>query len=167
MLSPKVAIFLSGPIGTGKSTLGIMLAQVLNGIFVEGDEHTNPNKPWYACTLSTARSIVRSVLASTTIDRPVIIAYPLRCIDWLFYRRHLAEYNIRVVVVSLTASHYAITSPARGREFSDSEQARISEMMVQGYDRRPFSDFTLRTDGGNKAETLALLLAGLSRALEG
>ena len=38
---PKHAIFLSGPIGTGKTSLGRMLAEKLGGAFIDGDDHSD------------------------------------------------------------------------------------------------------------------------------
>ena len=163
MSNSNVAIFLSGPIGAGKSTLGAALARALQGVFVEGDEHADPNKPWYASALSTARSIAGNVVTAAATGRPVVIAYPLRCRDWVFYSSCLATHDIRTIVISLGASYHAIISPARGRRFSADERTRILQMMVEGYDRRPFSDLMVQTDRESVAETLPRLIEGLSQ----
>lgn len=157
----STAIFLSGPIGAGKSTLGVALAQARRGTFIEGDEHSAPDRPWYASTLTTARSIVRAIVRDAEPDRPVVIAYPLRCLEWIFYRRHLEKSGIRMIVVSLGASYDSTTSADRGRRFSEGEQDRIRQMIAEGYDRRRFSDLVLRTDDENRDETLGRLLKEL------
>lgn len=138
-----------------------MLAYELRGTFIEGDEHSAPDKPWYVSTLYTARSIVRSIKAAADGGKPVVIAYPLRCIDWIFYRHKLAERDIHTIVVSLGASYDATIASDRGRRFSADERARIRQMIAEGYDRRGFSDFAIRTDRQNQHETLGRLLAQL------
>jgi hypothetical protein len=66
----KHAIYLSGPIGAGKSTLGRALAERLEGTFVENDDHSDPERPWYGSILSTGRAIVAAVLAGLQRPRP-------------------------------------------------------------------------------------------------
>jgi hypothetical protein len=88
--------------------------------------------------------------------------YPLRCIEWTYYRRRLAEHGIRTITVSLSASYGATVATNRGRQFSAEEHARIKAMIEEGYDRRPFSDFVLRTDHDDIDTTLARLIALLS-----
>jgi cytidylate kinase len=162
MAHSKLAIFLSGPIGAGKSTLGAALADALNGNFIEGDEHGARDRPWYAASLSRARSIVGAIASRTQSGRPTVIAYPLRCIEWTYYRRRLAEHGIRTITVSLSASYAATVAPNRGRQFSAEEHARIRTMIEEGYDRRQFSDFMLETDQDDIDGTLGRLIAQLS-----
>lgn len=163
MVESPAAIFLSGPIGSGKSTLGLMLANELRGTFIDGDEHADPNRPWYASSLSTARAIVRTVVEEVTICRVAIVAYPLRCIDWVYYRRCLAEHGIGTVFVSLEANYEAIASPSRHRSFTAAERKRIHEMIKQGYGHRPFSDIFLRTDQNTAVTSLHMLAEQLRR----
>jgi DNA polymerase III delta prime subunit len=162
---PRLAIFLNGPVGVGKSTLGTALADALRGSFVEGDDHAPSNKAWYASTHSTAHSILAAILRAVPAGKPVVVAYPIRCLDWIFYRRKLADYGIRSVFVSLTASFEAITAADRGRPFSEDEYHRIAQMISEGYDRRPFSDFIVRTDDGPIDEVLDQLTSGLENHL--
>ncbi len=51
------AIFLNGPIGVGKTSLGRALARNLGSAFIDGDDHATPGKPWYGSSLSTSRSL--------------------------------------------------------------------------------------------------------------
>jgi hypothetical protein len=157
-----LAIFLSGPIGAGKSTLGRALADALDGNFIDGDDHKAPGKPWYGSSLSTARSILRAIATFAPDGQPTIIAYPLRCIEWTYYRRRLAEHGIHTIFVSLSASYEAIIAPSRGRRFSAEERARIRTMIGERYDRRPFSDLVLETDRNDIKLTLGRLIAQLS-----
>jgi cytidylate kinase len=157
-----LAIFLNGPIGAGKSTLGQALADALNGNFIEGDDHSARGSPWYCSSFSTARSIEQAIATFATTDRPTIIARPVRCIEWIFYRRRLAEHGIETIIVSLSASYDATVAPGRGRQFSTDEHARIRTMIHEGYDRRPFSDFVLETDRDDIDMTIVRLIDQLS-----
>jgi hypothetical protein len=157
------AIFLMGAIGAGKTTLGRGLAREIGGAHVEGDDHQQPPTPWFATSLSTCRDTLRAVLAIVAADRPAVVSYPLRCREWIFYRRHLAEAGIQSAFVSLAAGEEAILAPGRGRIFTAGERRRILEMLGQGYGARPFADLTVRTDRCGAEDTLALLIGDLER----
>jgi predicted ATPase len=158
-----LAIFLMGAIGSGKTTLGRALALELGGGHVEGDDHQQPPKAWFATSLSTSRSTLRAVLAVAASGRPAVVSYPLRCREWIFYRRRLADAGIRSAFVSLVAGEEALLAPSRGRAFTDEERRRIREMLQQGYGARRFADLAVRTDQGDAQETLARLIRGLAR----
>ncbi len=75
-----------------------------------------------------------------------VVAYPLRCIEWLWLSRTLSRGGIRTRFVSLHADRRILESPPGGRVLSEAEMARAAEMALQGYGRRPFADVTLSTD---------------------
>ena len=152
-----------GAIGSGKTTLGRALARELGGGHVEGDDHQQPPKAWYATALSTSRSTLAAVLAVTASSRPAVVSYPLRCREWIFYRRRLADAGVRSAFVSLVADEEALLAAGRGRVFTLEERRRIREMLEQGYGTRAFADVKVRTDRGNAEETLARLVDGLRR----
>jgi hypothetical protein len=152
-----------GTIGAGKTTLGRALARTLGGGHVEGDDFQQPPKPWFATSLSTGRGVLGAVLALAAQGRPAIVSYPLRCREWIFYRRRLADAGVRSVFVSLAASEQALLAPRRGRDFTTGERRRIVEMLNQGYGDRRFADLVVRTDGSHAEETLASLVEELGR----
>jgi hypothetical protein len=116
-----IAIFLSGKIG-GKTTLGRALAEALGAGHVEGDDHHQPPRPWYATALSTCRGTLAEALARLEFSPAVVISYPLRCREWLYYRRKLADRGVRTLFVTLAADYEEIVSRGRGRRFSPSSE---------------------------------------------
>ena len=160
--SPNV-IFVSGPVGVGKSTFGTALAQALGGHFIEGDDHGRQDLPWYASALTAPRSILRAIVGSAREPGPVVVASPLRCREWIFYRRRLRDAGLRPFFVTLAADYDAIIAAHRGRSFDAWEHRRIREMIEQGYGRREFSDLVIRTDLFDKRATLNLLIEQLGR----
>jgi hypothetical protein len=161
MTEQPLAVFLTGPIGVGKSTLAAGLACALGGYHVEGDSHHLPDQPWYAASLHTSRSILQEIISHAPTARRVFISYPIRCREWLFQRRHLGASGIRTAFVALAADPVAIEDPARGRSYSPWERERIVEMVRQGYDHPAFCDFRVRTDEAGVDATLQRIISQL------
>lgn len=158
----RYAIFLSGPIGAGKTTLGRALAARIGGSFIDGDDHADPGLPWYGSILRTSRSVVREGF-SLLAERPnLVVAYPLRCSDWIFFRRHFGDAGVQSIFVSLRASYECIVDAGRGRVFDAEEHDRIRVMLAEGYGERRFSDLIVDSDRGSFAGTLDELETGLS-----
>lgn len=148
------AIFLSGPIGSGKSTLGRELATRLRGAFLDGDDFKLPDSAWYRCILQTSRGIVRAGMAAVARTGTVVVAYPLRRTNWVFFKRSFEDQGVKCLFVSLRASYAAITAEERGRLFSDGERQRIRAMIAKGYGARPFGDLTIDTDAESFSATV-------------
>jgi DNA polymerase III delta prime subunit len=117
------AIFFSGPIGVGKTTLGRAVARRIGAEFLDGDDFARPDRPWYASILSTSRAIAEAALSIAGRGGTVIIAYPLGCLNYVYYRRRLADAGHRTTFVSLRASAASILGAGRGRTFSGAERA--------------------------------------------
>ena len=138
------AVFLDGPVGVGKTTLGRALAGRLQGAFVDGDDHAVPGRPWFASSLGTSRRILAAVLAA---ERLAVVAYPLRLCNHVFYARHLRARGVQTLFVGLHAPAGAILALTRGRRFSPAEHDRVHSMIQEGYGRRAFHDLSLDTTG--------------------
>lgn len=153
----KQVIFLDGPIGSGKTTLGKALAEGLGGHFIDGDDHSDPERPWYASILSTSQAIVRATLEALQTHSVVVIAYPLRRRQWFFFQSTLSIAGFRANCEGLRAGYASIVDARRQRDFSAVEHRRIQTMIAEGYGQHPFSDLIVDTDQVNFATTLASL----------
>src|SRR2546426_892339 len=98
------AIFLNGPIGTGKTTLGRALAQNIEAGFIDGDDHSDPDKPWFASIKRTSERIVQAGFQILATHRAVVIAYPLGCTNWIYFRRKFGDAGVAPLFVTLNAS---------------------------------------------------------------
>jgi hypothetical protein len=161
----KYAIFLSGPIGAGKTTLGRALGERIGGAFIDGDDHSDPGRPWYCSILRTSTATLRAGLARLHDKPAIVVAYPLNCMTWIYFRRKFEGVGVQPLFVSLRASFPAITGQNRGRSFSREEKERIQVMIAEGYGSRPFSDLVVDTDGPDFAATLVRLEAEVRRLM--
>ena len=160
---PTVVAF-EGPVGVGKTTLGRAVAARLDIGFIDGDDHSAPG-PWLRSILQTSRRIAAACADQLETRPAVILAYPLRCTDWLFYKGTFCRQGIGFHCVSLTAQAAHIAG--RDRVLTPDELARASQMLAQGYGRRPFSDLVVPTDEAGFDATcgrLARAVAGLLAA---
>ena len=155
------AIFFSGPIGAGKTTLGRSVAGQIDAAFIDGDDHADQSRPWFASSRSTNRNIADAALSALQLRPAVVIAYPLRCTSYVYFRRRMTDAGHLPIFVTLRASAESILTVGRGREFGEDERARIFEMIAQGYADRPFSDHVVDTDAASFDQTVDMLLARL------
>ncbi|HYD06354.1 MAG TPA: AAA family ATPase, partial [Reyranella sp.] len=59
-----VVIFLSGPVGVGKTVLGRLAAAKLEASFIDSDDLGDPSKRWFEQGLSAANALVTAVKAA-------------------------------------------------------------------------------------------------------
>ncbi|MCV0370420.1 shikimate kinase [Filomicrobium sp.] len=140
---PWSIVAFEGPIGVGKTTLGRAVSERLNVGFIDGDDYSAPG-PWLRSSLQTSRRIVTACEEQLQSHPAVIVAYPLRCTNWVFYRETFRRRGIAFHCISLTADLVHISR--RARILNPEELSRASEMLVQGYGNRHFSDIVVRTD---------------------
>lgn len=146
----RYVVSLDGPIGVGKTTLGKEAARRLGFGFIDGDDHS-PAGPWIESALRTSRSIVAAG-KDMLRDRPgIIIAYPVRCVSWIYFRRSFMDAGFDYRCAGLIAAPEHISR--RKRSLSADEVTRSAEMIAQGYGQRPFSDLVIRTDKADFEET--------------
>ncbi|HWK43246.1 MAG TPA: AAA family ATPase [Stellaceae bacterium] len=155
-----VVIFLNGPIGVGKTTLGQGLAERLDAAFIDSDDLRNHSKTWVEEVLSGSKALVRVSMAALSHRPILVVAKPLRHRDWAFLRAKFQAEGVAALCVTLTAPRDTILDARRGRDFTPGERARIVEMIAQGYGERPFSDLVLATDRAGFAETVTVLVDG-------
>lgn len=161
--APPLAVFLHGSIGVGKTTLGTALAARLGGAYVDGDQYQRRDRPWFASSLSVAHGMAEAAIGQAKPGAPVVLGYPLRCIDHLYLKKRLARAGVRALFVNLCPPLDAILGPGRGRSFTDWERGRTAEMIVQGYNGRPWSD--ARVDTSGPKEVSVRLIAAAVRKL--
>jgi hypothetical protein len=77
------------------------------------------------------------------------------------------RFNVGVhsILVNFRAFFDEIVFPARGRRFSNEEQARIEVMSREGYSDRSFADLTIDTGDRSFEATLEHLASEVSRIL--
>ena len=162
---PPLAIFLHGSIGVGKTTLGAAFAVRVGGVYVDGDQFQRPDRPWFASSLRVACRLVEAAAREATPTAPVVLGYPLRCIDHLYLKKRLARAGVRALFVNLCPPLEAIFALERGRVFTAWERRRTAEMIEEGYNDRPWSDARVDTSGSleDSVQQLAEAVARTAR----
>lgn len=149
-----------GPIGVGKTTLGRSVVERMGIAFLDRDALAGPG-PWISTVLSTSRRIVAGCLQELERYPAVIVAAPIRCLDWLCLSMRFNRVGVQCHCIGLTASQVSIET--RSRTLSLSERRRSREMASQGYGQRPFRVGTLHTDHHCIASATDVLTAQLSK----
>lgn len=157
---PRHVFLFDGPIGVGKTTLGRSVAQRMGIAFLDRDALAGPG-PWISTVLSTNRRIVAGCLQELEWYPAVIVAAPIRCLDWLYLSMRFNRVGVQCHCIGLTASQVSIET--RSRTLSLDERRRSREMASQGYGQRPFRAGTLYTDRHSIASATDALVAQLSQ----
>jgi hypothetical protein len=158
------AVFLNGPIGAGKSSLGLALADVLAGEFIDGDDYADSDRPWFCSILRTSQAVVNKGLTILETHPFVVIGYPLRRTTWIYYKRRFTDEGVEPIFIGLRATYEGITAGARARQFTNAERERIKVMISEGYGTQSFNDFFIDTDKAPLEDTLQILASEVMRA---
>jgi len=163
MQMPKSVLFFEGPVGVGKTSLGREVASRLGFRFIDGDDYATRGN-WLRSILTASHRIVDACQEQLENHPAVIVAYPLRCTNWVFYRETFKRRDISFHCIGLTADVAHIAK--RERNLSEDEIARSAEMIAQGYGQRHFSDLTLRTDESDFEDTCNRLMRAVQSVLK-
>jgi hypothetical protein len=138
--SPLTVIHLNGPINSGKTTIGVALAQRLpDARFVDGDDHDAPDDAPFDVQWAIALARIVDHIA-TARERHLMIAYPIGDAEFARLRAACDARGARLFVATL-APPEAVASSDRGeRVLTEWERRRIAAMYREGYASRAFSD---------------------------
>jgi hypothetical protein len=138
--SPLTVIHLNGPINSGKTTIGVALAQRLpDARFIDGDDHDAPDDAPFDVQWAIALARIVDHIA-TARERHLVIAYPIGDAEFARLRAACDARGARLFVATL-APPEAVASSDRGeRVLTEWERRRIAAMYREGYASRAFSD---------------------------
>lgn len=164
------SIYLVGPMGAGKSTLGRHLSQVLNMPFYDSDkvivERTGANIPWIFDMEGEEgfRRREEEIIDELTLEKNIILATGGGAITRALNRKHLAErgrvfYLWTPVHVQLARTRYDKNRPL----LQTDNPEQVLERLMQ--ERHPLYEstahHTISTAAGNLAYVTEQLLACL------
>lgn len=155
-----LVICINGAINSGKSTVGLAVAQLLAPAeFIEGDAHGAPDGLALDAMIDFA--VARLVrLVETGGKEVAVIAYPLRAQDVARLRVAAAARQARLLVVTLAPPIEVALSNRGGRILSEDERTRIRAMYEEGYAQRDFSDLVL-TDAESVQDSARRIVSAL------
>jgi hypothetical protein len=146
-------IHLNGPINSGKSSVGLALADLLpNGIFIDGDDHNAPDDAPLGIRIQFAMQRIEAQITKAEGDY-LIVAYPL---DQAHYRRLQAateRRGARLLVLTLAPPLEVALSDRGDRKLTPGERKRIIEMYEEGYQAGAFSTAVFDTAGLTPAQS--------------
>jgi hypothetical protein len=146
---PLTVIHLNGPINSGKTTIGVALAQRLpDARFIDGDDHDAPDDAPFDVQWAIALARIVDHIA-TARERHLVIAYPIGDAEFARLRAACDARGARLFVATL-APPEAVASSDRGeRVLTEWERRRIAAMYREGYASRAFSDCFVDTSKGS------------------
>ena len=159
-MKPQVFLF-DGPIGVGKTSLGQGVAERLALAFIDGDDHCKTER-WLDSSLQTNKSIASLCIKLLDSGQGVIVAYPVRRTNWIFFKETFARLGYCCRCIGLIAQSSQIAK--RERVLSKGELARSMQVIKEGYGQRSFCDLIYHTDKAD-LETNCVRLADSIRAL--
>ena len=138
-------VWLSGTVGSGKSSVGAALASLLPvSRFLDGDHLAGPRHLPNPVRWGMALDALLAAVARPGRFRWLVVAYPLDAAGFLRLRAACAKARRSYTVVNLDVP-LSMTLRGRGsRKLTMVEKMRVRTMRSKGYHRRPFATATLR-----------------------
>ncbi|MFC3126190.1 DUF2062 domain-containing protein [Pseudoroseomonas globiformis] len=162
-VTPLRVIHVSGPLNTGKTSVGLALADAIPGaVFVDGDEHdlspTLPDSQRWAGAVGRLVGMIRDC------DAPcLILAYPLDATGYRRIREACVRRGASLAVVTLAPPLEVALSDRGGRPLNEADRSRIRAMYAEDYASAAFSDLLLDNTAMMPHEAARAVLDGLQR----
>lgn len=139
-------VHLTGPIGAGKTTLGLRLAALLPGaVFVDGDDHGAPADASFAVRIAAALDRLAAIVATSRAEH-LVVAYPLDETTNARLATIAEKRGASRFVVGLAPPQEVLLGGGRGpRMLRPWDLRRIAEMYAEGYAAPGFADLTIDT----------------------
>ncbi len=133
------AVFVSGPINSGKSTVAALLSRMVpEGRFLDGDDYAPRDQPFEKRIVIGLARLVEAALLEAGKGRMVAAAHPLSAADWTAVAEAFTRHRVEARCVTL-APPLALALTNRGsRALGDWERNRIAEMYELGFERPSF-----------------------------
>ena len=136
-------VWLNGPINSGKTTVGKIVAEKLGCMFVDGDAHGEESDNLTTIIAVAYSRIGRLIRTAAVSNQDIVISYPMRQEDYRKILSLLAVIGADFFCVTL-APPLEIALEDRGyRPLDIWEISRIKEMYAEGYHERQFSDIII------------------------
>jgi len=131
-------LWLRGPIGCGKTTVGLALAKQLpGGMFQDGDDlPVAPGVPLTERWRRRRQLLLHLAKARAGRRGTLVLAFPLRLAEAAMVRRHLGRAGLFCLIVTLATSVSRNLHPPGPRLLDAAERARIRKMRAEGHARR-------------------------------
>jgi hypothetical protein len=137
-------VWLNGTVGSGKSTVGAALADLLPASrFLDGDDLAGPNHLPNPMRWGMALDALLVAVVRPGRSRWLVVAYPLEAIGFRRLRAACARAQRPFVVVNLDVPTSMALRGRGGRTLTRDEMRRVRAMRSEGYHRRPFASATL------------------------
>jgi len=144
-------VFISGPLKSGKSTLGKMLSEKMpDSLFLEGDSLVSKDDlSFQQWTVATVMTVTLRGCELAHEGKLAIVAYPLRDLDWKVIIGLCIHAGVKPICITLAPDQKIALTKRADRELEDWEKKRIQEMYSEGYHQRSFSSLVL--DNGSES----------------
>ncbi|RZA04311.1 MAG: shikimate kinase [Proteobacteria bacterium] len=143
-MNKAYAIFLNGPINSGKSTVGAMVAtQLRDATFIEGAtllKEEASHEDWVDDTILEA---IDQAIAAAEGGKLPIVACPVRPEDWRVIAAACSGAEVVPICITLAPPLEVALDKRGARELSPEELLRTAKMYKEDYHRREFSSLTL------------------------